>query len=364
MTEVNEAPVQRAGALTRFFGPLVSVLKLDKLSGGGKSKPIGAAVAVLLLVMLGISIYWGQEPDLFDVRAEALARAEKNKQLEEGKLVNGYVSVSTLAYIAEKLMDKPGGYLSNDKMPPSVFMDNIPRWEYGVLVQVRDFSKALRDDMGRSQTQSIEDKDLKEAQPRFNVDNNSWMFPASETQYKNGIKYLEAYMARLTNDRKHDGVFFSRSDNLREWFKTVEKRLGSLSHRLSESVGQARLNVDLAGDAEADEAKRGPREMTNKTPWLEIDDIFYEARGTAWALIHLLHAVEIDFKGVLEDKNALVSLQQIVRELEATQKTLWSPMVLNGSKFGLFANHSLVMSSYISRANAGIIDLRRLLYQG
>jgi hypothetical protein len=30
----------------------------------------------------------------------------------------------------------------------------------------------------------------------------------------------------------------------------------------------------------------------------------------------------------------------------------------------MFANHSLVMASYISRANAALIDLRDLLEQG
>jgi hypothetical protein len=30
----------------------------------------------------------------------------------------------------------------------------------------------------------------------------------------------------------------------------------------------------------------------------------------------------------------------------------------------MFANHSLVMASYISRANAAVIDLRNLLEQG
>ena len=38
-------------------------------------------------------------------------------------------------------------------------------------------------------------------------------------------------------------------------------------------------------------------------------------------------------------------------------------MILNGSGFGVIANHSLVMANYISRANAAIIDLRRLLEQ-
>ena len=101
-----------------------------------------------------------------------------------------------------------------------------------------------------------------------------------------------------------------------------------------------------------------------KTSWWQIDDVFYESRGATWALLHYLKAVEHDFKPVLEKKNALVSLQQIIRELEATQETVWSPMVLNGSGFGLVANHSLVMANYISRANAALIELSELLAQG
>ncbi len=81
-------------------------------------------------------------------------------------------------------------------------------------------------------------------------------------------------------------------------------------------------------------------------------------------MIHLLKAVEIDFEPILQKKNALISLRQIIRELEGTQESVWSPVILNGSGFGLFANHSLVMASYISRANAAVIDLRNLLSQG
>jgi hypothetical protein len=39
-------------------------------------------------------------------------------------------------------------------------------------------------------------------------------------------------------------------------------------------------------------------------------------------------------------------------------------MILNGSGFGFFANHSLVLASYVSRANAALIDLSNLLAQG
>ena len=80
-----------------------------------------------------------------------------------------------------------------------------------------------------------------------------------------------------------------------------------------------------------------------------------------WALIHFLKAIEIDFKEVLEKRHAQLILQQVIRELEMTQKMIWSPIILNGSGFGIFANHSLVLSSYISRANTGIIELHHLL---
>ena len=124
------------------------------------------------------------------------------------------------------------------------------------------------------------------------------------------------------------------------------------------------MNIDTAGERGAAQSTVTPRQRIVQTPYFEIDDVFYEARGATWALLHFLQAVEIDFEGVLRDKNALVSMRQIIRELEASQRTVYSPVILNGNGFGLFANHSLVMANYVSRANAAIIDLRELLNQG
>jgi hypothetical protein len=101
-----------------------------------------------------------------------------------------------------------------------------------------------------------------------------------------------------------------------------------------------------------------------ETPWLEIDDVFYEARGTAWALLLFLRAAQFDFERTLEDKNAIVSLRQIIRELEEGLGPIRSPMILNGQGFGLFPNHSLVLGSYLSRAHSAVADLRELLEQG
>ena len=43
-------------------------------------------------------------------------------------------------------------------------------------------------------------------------------------------------------------------------------------------------NTDLAGDAEASQSTQTPAEQYIQTPWTEIDNVYFEARGTAWAL--------------------------------------------------------------------------------
>jgi hypothetical protein len=249
-------------------------------------------------------------------------------------------------------------------MPPGIWMDNVPNWEFGVLTLIRDTTRVYRNDLSRSQSQSVEDKDLSEAEGKFFFDNNSWALPQTEDEYRDGLKLLSSYLNRLADSGQTDAQFYARADNLQQWLAAVDTRLGSLSQRLSASVGKRQLNTSLAGDAAAQQATASPQDQIVKTPWLEIDDVFYETRGFTWALLHLLRGMEQDFSDVLDKKNARVSLQQIIRELEPTQETLWSPMVLNGDGLGLLANHSLVMASYISRANAAIIDLRTLLAQG
>ncbi|HRD71923.1 MAG TPA: DUF2333 family protein [Aquimonas sp.] len=320
-----------------------------------------ASVLALLIVALGSTMWWwDDEPESFDV----VAMAKRNSEMRQREWVIGTASSEALIAVSRTLLDKRGGYLSNDWMPPGVWMDNVPNWEFGVLVQVRDFTKALRNEFSRSQTQSTEDADLAEADPLFSSPNDRWLLPSSEGQYEKAITHVEGYLERLTDGDPYNAQFFARADNLADWLAVVEKRLGSLSQRLSASVGQLRIDTDLSGDPSARQSTPGPGTRVVKTPWTQLDDVFYEARGTTWALLHFLRAIEHDFAEVLEDKNALVSLQQIIRELEESQHDLGSPMVLNGSPFGFFANHSLVMANYVSRANAAVIDLRKLLERG
>ncbi|MEM1175956.1 MAG: DUF2333 family protein [Pseudomonadota bacterium] len=314
----------------------------------------GIALAIIVLINLALAFYWSRSPGIFWV----------NDYQENGQHLTGYSTADTLVRVAETLLEKPGGYLSNDRTPPSVFLDNIPNWEFGALQQVRDLARVIRNDYSRSQSQSSEDPDIAAAEPLFFFDNNSWILPPTESEYRDAISGFTLYRDRLTGQTQPDAQFYARADNLREWLAQVEKRLGSLSRRLGNSVASSVINEELAGDPSAEAAQRQPDVVDVRTPWLEIDDIFFEARGSAWALLHFFRAAELDFAQVLEDKNAQASVRQIIRELEASLQPLRSPMVLNGSGYGMFPNHSLVMANYLARANAAVINLRELLDQG
>jgi hypothetical protein len=318
----------------------------------------GVLVALYLVVVLALMWWWSYEPEQFDVAKVAQQRAAAHQQA----LVTGSVVTSTLMGCAETLLDKRGGYISNDLFPPGLLMDNVPNWEFGVLTATRDLARELRNKFSRSQSQSEEDVDLKEADPLFSSPNDRWLLPSSEGQYRKAIAHIDGYFVRIGKNDPNGAQFYARADNLADYFDLVSTRLGSLSQRLSASVGQLRLEGDAPVDPGA--PKNASGQQIVKTPWSKIDDVFYESRGYTWALLEQLKAVEVDFAPILQRKNAVVGLKQVIRELEESQKTVWSPLILNGSPFGFFANHSLVMANYVSRANAAMIDLKSLLDRG
>lgn len=327
------------------------------------AKTIGYTVLSVFLFFYFVGVYWSLDVKPLDINQEVTLAAT----VDNVAPVVGYTTATTLIKVAASILDKPGGYISNDALPPGVFLDNMPAWEFGVLEMVRDMALVLRKDFSRSQSQSLENVHIKRAQPKFNIDHKSWAMPSAESEYRKAIDSLTKYRNALVGISKikdDHAQFYARADNLTSYLDEVQKRLGSYSQRLSASVGKDKINTDLAGDSKAKQSSYEGSHSQIRTSWWQLDDVFYESRGAAWALMHFLKAIEIDFESVLKNKNATISLQQIIRELEASQQTLWSPMVLNGDGFGVLANHSLVMANYISRANAALIDLNELLRKG
>lgn len=297
--------------------------------------PLLILLFLLLLFLSGLGWYWSREPRMFVVAPAA------------GSGRPGEVLLAVQARLVDALTDKPGGYLGNDLLPPGSLVDDIPAWERGVLSQVRDLSAALRAPVGLDTGEPALAPDLAEAAAAFSVDPGAWGMPSAESEFHRGREALRRHAARLA---AVDGAPLAlREAQFQRWLVLVQGRLDELS---------ARLNAAQAASLRGGAPVAPGTEAVPATSWSQVDDVFFEARGSAWALLHLLKAAEIDFGGLLAARHADLNLRAAIHELEATQQPLWSPVVLNGSGFGLFANHSLVLANYLHRARAEIGDVQ------
>lgn len=178
---------------------------------------------------------------------------------------------------------------------------------------------------------------LVEAREALLGDDRDWFYPSTEQRLEQAVAALDAQLGELGADR--DG--FVPGQGLADWLEHSAARLDEIALRLAASVGSHEALTELAVETES---------LPPRTPWYRVDDIFFEARGSGWALAQLLEGVQRDQADVLDEAGVRGEWERLLAELEMTQRRLWSPVVLNGSGFGVFANHSLVMALHMTRA--------------
>ncbi len=313
---------------------------LERPDYGWIWKPLLVLAVVYLLVILALGIWWSLEPSRFDVEN---ATAERRGQLAAEPASRGAVTTASLITTLATLLEKPGGYVRNDIAPPGLWLDNMPNWELGVLNQARD----LADSLPLMESEAV--PALDRVGESLQGDSRDWFMPSTEDRLESALGALDGYLVALAETGDAE---FVAGAGLDAWLDRVAGRLDDLGRRLSASVGSREQLGDLDLDLDLDKGRLPPR-----TPRLRVDDIFYEARGSGWALVHFLEAVRRDQQDVLVDGDAQAQWALLIAELERTQRRLWSPLVLNGSGFGIFANHSLVMANHMLRAR----DLAREL---
>lgn len=300
----------------------------------------GGVVAVMLI----LGLWWSQEPGLRDITEIAEDRAGDHDP------VSGLYTAVALEQTMDALLNKPGGYLRNSRLPPAVMLDNMPNWELGVVWHAREWAELLRRYMTRADLQATEDADLVIVEPQFFFDTNNWLLPSTDSEYRRGLSHLTQYIERL---QAGNAEFHVRSEDLSLWLKRVEERLETQHEALMMSV--AKRAYDPAPFL-------GLEPPDSSTPRLQVDDVLYQTRGYSWALMHSLQGVREDFRPVFADPEAAqAQFDLALLELSALQRPLWSPWVLNGSGQGLWANHSLVAAAHLGRARLALAELRAQL---
>lgn len=343
-------------ALFRKKAPLSRTEVLETPQYGWIWKPLVALVVIYLLVCIVLGIWWSWTPSPTDPRQAVQMQRGFPQSVDTGgddaqsppAIAPGEALLASNISILDTLLDKPGGYLRNDVMPPGLWLDNMPNWEAGVTRQVRDAVTLLGEAL------SAGDAPLAQANESLAGDLESWRWPASETVLRAARNNLgEAFTAvenaagsRAPNqDTAAEPSTQLDAAALSDWLAQVQQRLEAQTRQLAANVGQS-----PNGD-----------EQDDSTPWLRIDNVFFEARGTTWALAQLMQAARIDYADAIESSGVGADFDQLVAELESSQARVWSPVILNGSGFGLFANHSLMMANYTVRASQLVEKIRNQL---
>ncbi|WP_110690180.1 DUF2333 family protein [Salinicola endophyticus] len=338
-------------ALFRKKAPLSRTEVLETPQYGWIWKPLVALVAIYLLICIVLGIWWSWTPSPVDPRqAVAMQRGAPQSGGESqapAAIKPGEALLATNIELLDTLLDKPGGYLRNDVMPPGLWLDNMPSWEAGVTQQVQDSVASLGSALEVGQAP------LKTADEALAGDLDSWRWPESETLLRAARNNLGEAFSALENtgagtpgqEAAAPAPSAPGADALSAWLAQVQSRLETQTQALAAAVGRS----------------PGGGQAVESTPWFRIDNVFFKTRGTTWALLQLMQAARIDYAEVIEKAGQGEAFDQLIAELKASQAQVWSPVILNGSGFGFFANHSLMMANYTVRATQLIGKIRSAL---
>ena len=281
-------------------------------------------IAILVIVVVPyvtLMALMSRKPDVPAVRQDAAGTV-------------GRPFISMLVDVMDAQLENFGGWVPND-LPffPGWWLDNQANFQLGVLQGVRHATRVVRDNLSRQRTSDAVNRDADLAYTSFNNDPEKWVFPSAEGQFTNGTTALMRFKRELGKTAE----FFPRADNLIQLVTPLSSELGGVTTRLLQN-------------------------QSGETPWLRVDDNFYFAQGYAFALAGICRAVKVDFAQVLSEKHGQEILDLILESLERSQFEPW--IVTNGSKDGIFANHSANLKGYLDDARQKLNSLIAILRQG
>jgi hypothetical protein len=301
-------------------------------------KALAIAAALVGLFYVFGSFYYYRFPAYFELPAP-----EPHK--------SGVFLTNTLIRLTEGMTDH---WLPNDILWPTVLLDNPQSFQLGELEAVRYAIKSLRDDLSRQRTTDHIDADVDRAATNLFFDPKRWAFPSAESRYRHAIAALAHYRERLEQD---EATFSPRVDNLHKFLGDQASLLGGVSNRLANAPRDIRTRVteETAGDVILERE----REVRHWTPWRDIDNEFYYARGVLYVLHQLMLAVNHEFADVITQRNAGKLLTAIIRTIDRTQ---FEPlMIANGDRGSLWANHSLQLQALLEDTRQKMRSLQNVL---
>jgi len=245
-------------------------------------------------------------------KPEAANESEKqsdavDRATENHKFVAGEIFLKTNIKMVNTMLDWRGGWLPNDLIFPTQFLDNNINFQLGWRETYLRTILVLRESLSRQdRSTSPIDHDIDSAYGHISVKPTSFLMPRYEGQLKDSISDLKNYKENLRNGK---AGFYTRADLLVKVLEQYASLLGSTANKLTgKDVG-----------------------------WFNQDDRFYFAKGVSYGMYHNLLALRVEFRKELNKEGGDLVIKSIIDEL---RKTLFEPhVVMNGKRDGVFNSH-------------------------
>lgn len=318
-------------------------MKTTQKEKKGRKKGLAVILLLLALIIFVLSVMF-----MNSVKPDRIKLGKVDKD------VSGAAFIKVNQMLIKQLYDN---WLPNDLFWPTIFLDNMPNFQIGLLEVVRYNTRVLRDNLCRMRTTDKLDPMAEAAFTALSNDPYKWWFPSAESKWKLAHESLDKFSQNLVARKSN---FYPRADNLVELLNQYASLMGGVNTRLINAPRD--VNITLADEGEVRKNDKDQKMVDIDIPWYQIDDNFYYAQGVAYGLYESFVAIRIDFIDVLKDKNSLKLVDKI---LEKLRRCYFEPLIVtNGKPESIFANHSLNLSGVFNDARQKVNSLIVALKQG
>lgn len=286
-------------------------------------------VVILLCAVVGpLVLHFGQKRHnilAFDVAKEFPA---------DKPMIGGEAFATATIALMEHELTGLTGWRPNDFIlwGPRLWADNNSNRQLGIIQALRESVRVFKDHLTKVSSDEF-DRNLVAADLAFRNDAERLWLPSAEGKFREGIRYLRAYV---------DGL------------KTTPLTSRPINQRNMELIRLFQAWSDLLGDAHA-------RLYREPEPSLEVDDDFYRAQGFAHVIHHLVQAVGREYQHEFDTKPVVRTLFNEVAAALGEAATLKPLIVFDGRSDGISANHRRNLDAYIAEARQKMYSIREEL---
>ena len=309
---------------------------IPKMTTFGKWSVI-ILLAFILIWPLTVGIYWGIykaytsiDPATFlwsDSNMHSILDQTKPDSAEAEK---GIALSMALGNRLEEELGSPLGWSVNDLViSPTRWLDNRANRQQGVIFATRMLINFFSTNLAKYGTVDAENEILKEARERhFAFSADSWWFPSSESEYRNGSELLRKYKDELAAGK---AVYNMRSDDMYNMITFI--------------IGNQFLDQPLGLLVQPN----------NEVPYTVLDDRIYYTQGVILVLRDFIQTF-VHLYPEIKEKGGEENIRIAFREME--QICTFDPLiVLRGAHDSVTADHRGKVARYLIHIRERINDL-------